>query len=50
MQASNLSKEAINDFSDLYLKYPDAVKSLTEYPGEIGKLAKICVECGGETA
>ena len=47
---SDLSPEAFNDFRELYDKHPNAVKSLTDYPGDIGRLAKICIECGGETA
>lgn len=41
-----LSEECRMDFKNVYDKYPDAVNSLTGFPGEIGVLAKICIACG----
>ncbi len=44
---SQLTPEAIKDFKKLNDKYPDAIKNLTSYPGQIGELAKLSLQCGG---
>ena len=42
-----LSPTARLDFSEVYKKYPEAIKQLSLYPGEIGELAKLSLVCGG---
>ena len=42
-----LSPTARMDFSEVYKKYPEAIKTLSSYPGEIGELAKLSLNCAG---
>ena len=44
---NKLSPAASRDFSEVYLKYPEAIKNLSLYPGEIGELAKLSLQCAG---
>lgn len=41
-----LSKEARTDMAELYNKSPSTIKSLCDWPGEVGRLANICLACG----
>jgi len=43
---SKLSKEARIEFEQIYNKYPNAVKGLCDFPGEVGRLAHLCIACG----
>ena len=46
------SSQAKKEFAEVYIKYPDVIKSLCGYEGEIGELARLSMQCaeGGKVS
>ena len=42
----NMSPSQKMEYGNLYRSDPETVKKLTTYPEPIGRIAKLCVECG----
>jgi len=45
MSTNDLPIEARRELAEIARQYPNSMKGLCDFPGDIGRLAALCIEC-----